>query len=80
MTLDQYTEFFGLCSIINMGLFAATTAAVMLLKNTVSKIHAKLFNVEESALPKIYFKYIAIYKLLIIVFNIVPYVALKAMS
>ena len=38
-----------------------------------------MFGVDEADLPGIYFRYIAQYKILIFVFNLMPYLALRIM-
>jgi hypothetical protein len=78
--LQTLTTFLGWCSVINMGLLLFSTAALMLMKNFVARMHSKLLGVDRSELPAMYFQYLGNYKVIIIVFNIVPYVALKLMA
>ena len=78
--LQTLTTFLGWCSVINMGLLLFSTALLMLMKNFVAGLHSKLLGVDRSELPAMYFQYLGNYKVFIIVFNIVPYVALKMMA
>ena len=77
MTTIEIIEFLGWCSIINISLLMFYAIILILFKNTIIKIHGKLFNLDKVYLEKSYFKYLAQYKILIIIFNIVPYFALK---
>ncbi len=72
--------FLGWCSIINIGLLLFSAIFVILLRDQVSTLHAKIFNLNKEDVFRAYFQYLAQYKILIIVLNIVPYFALKIMN
>lgn len=74
--IEVIREFLGWCSIINIGLYIFSVSIIIFAIDILSQIHAKLFNLDKNLLPSLYFKWMAQYKLLIIVFNIVPYFAL----
>ncbi|MGK0297404.1 MAG: hypothetical protein ACI9XC_001007 [Gammaproteobacteria bacterium] len=76
MNVDQLTELFKWMAIINIGLLLLSTVLIMLLKNYICKIHAKLFGIDEDKIPIVVYGYLGIYKIMIIVLNIVPYIAL----
>ena len=78
--IEQITAFFGWCSVINIGVLVFTTLFLILAKGLVSGVHAKLFGLEEKNLSGIYFTYLANYKIAILMFNIVPYIALKLIN
>ena len=80
MTMIELRELLGWCTLINIGLLMFSTLAVLGLKNSIIKLHAKLFGVDEQAMPLLYMQYVAAFKLLVIVFNLVPYIALRIMS
>lgn len=80
MDINTLTTFLGWCAILNIGVLLFSTAAVLLMRETISNIHSKMFGVSESNLPSAYFRYLANFKIAIIVLNIVPYFALKLMS
>ena len=75
--LDILTVFFGWCAIINIGVLLFTTVSLILMKGFVAGIHSRLFGIDQQNLPEAYFSYLANYKLAILLFNIVPYFALK---
>ena len=72
--------FLGWCSIINIGLLLFSAIFVILLRDQVSTLHAKIFNLNKEDVFRAYFQYLAQYKILIIVLNIVPYFALKIIN
>ncbi len=80
MSIDQLTQFFGWCSAINIGVLIVSSIALVLLMGPVSKIHSRLMGVQESELPPLYFQYLAHYKIAVLVFNLVPYIALKLIT
>ncbi|MGJ8641965.1 MAG: DUF6868 family protein [Luteolibacter sp.] len=80
MNLETLREFLGWCSIINIGLLMFSTVAVIALRDTVTSIHSKLFCLDEATLHQAYFRYLANFKIAVIVFNIVPYLALRIMG
>lgn len=79
MTIDQLTQFFGWCSVINIGILIFTSIILILFKGPISSIHHRMAGVPESDLPRLYFQYLGSYKIAILVFSLVPYIALKAM-
>jgi len=80
ITLSSLTTFLGWCSVVNIGLLLLSVVCVTLIKGPVMNIHSKIFGIDKDELPFMYFEYLGQYKILIIVFNIVPYIALKIMS
>jgi len=79
-TIEAMREFLGWCSVIHIGLLIFSAIFVASLGGSISRIHAKMFNLDESNLSSIYFQYLAQYKIAIIVFSIVPYFALTIMN
>jgi len=77
---DAMSEFFGWCSVINTALLIFTSIFILLLRGPISRIHGKMFNLDETKVSFAYFQYLAHYKIAIIVLNIVPYIALRIMS
>lgn len=75
MDLQVLEKFLLWCLLVNFGLYTLTVVAVMIMRDFVCRINAKLFGIEEKTVKKAVFKYIAAYKLLIIIFNFVPWLA-----
>ena len=80
MTLTEFTTFLGWCAVINYGLMIVSALAIMIWREPIARLHSKLFALDEADMPKLYFDYLGKFKILVIVFNIVPWVALKVMG
>ena len=80
MTLETLTTFLGWCTIINFGLLAVAALVIVLMRGSILDIHASMFKIKENELSNAYFQYLANYKILVIVFNLVPYLALRIIS
>lgn len=77
LDIETVTEFLGWCAIINIGILTISSLFVIILNTFAVKMHSKLFQVDKPFLDQEYFKYLAHFKILLIIFNIVPYFALK---
>lgn len=76
-SFELLTSFLGWCSLINICLLALSTFLIRVFMEPISSIHSKMFAVEKSQLPMTYFWYLAYYKIVILVFNLVPYTVLR---
>ncbi len=79
-TIETMREFLGWCSVINIGLLTFSAIAVIALRGPVTRIHAKMFDLDESDLSRAYFQYLAQYKIAVLMLNIIPYIALYIMT
>ena len=79
-TIEAMREFFGWCSVINIGVLSLSSVLVIAIRGTALRIHGKMFNLDEQSLSKAYLQYLAQYKIATIVFSIVPYFALRLMG
>ena len=77
MTIEMLRAMLGWCSIINVGFLMFSSILLIAIRGTVSRIHGKMFNLDENYLSQAYFQWLAQYKIAIIVFNVVPYFALR---
>jgi len=80
MTTEALTELLGLASTINIVVLMFSTLILIVMRESITKIHSKLFGLDEKDLGRAYFHYLAQYKIAIIVLNIAPYIALKFMA
>ena len=76
-TVSQLTELLGWASILNIGMLIFASIALVTMKSTITSMHSKTFAIPEQELALIYFKYLANYKMLSLIFNVAPYIALK---
>jgi hypothetical protein len=80
MTTEALTELLGWACVINIAILMFSTLMLIVMRGFVTKIHSKLFGLDEKDLGRAYFQYLAQYKIAIIVLNIAPYIALKIMA
>lgn len=77
MTIDQLTAFFGWAAIINILLLLVSAAALLVLRGPITRIHTRLFGLDEKDLGRAYFQYLAQFKIATLIFTIAPYLALR---
>jgi hypothetical protein len=75
--IEMITEFLGWCSVVNIAMLFLSSILLIVMRRWIIKIHAKLSGVSEADLPSIYLQFLGNYKLLILMFNLVPYIALR---
>ncbi len=76
-TTDFLLSFFGWMTVVNFVIYGLTAAAILLLRDWMTGLHMRMFNVEGRAIEPILYAWLGGYKLLIIVFSLVPYIALR---
>lgn len=79
-SIETIREFLGWCSVINIGMLTISTIMLTIMRSWVVNIHAVMTGVSEAELPRIYIEFLGNYKILIIVFNVVPYLSLLLMA
>jgi len=75
--IEMITEFLGWCAVVNVAILFLSSVMLIVMRGWIIKIHAKLTGVSEADLPSIYLQFLGNYKLLILMFNLVPYFALR---
>ena len=80
ITLSELTEFFGWASIINISFLFLAALSLVLMRDFIVSIHSKLLNISKEELPTLYFNYLANYKVVSLVFFLIPYISLKIMG
>ena len=79
-SIETIREFLGWCTVINIGLLMLSSIVIIAARGAAARIHQKMFDLDVKYLSQAYFQFLAQYKIAIIVFNIVPYFALKVMG
>lgn len=79
-SLETVTAFLGWCSVINIGVLVVAALVIVAMRESMSKMHGSMFGLEQAELSSAYFQYLANYKIAIIIFNLVPYLALRIIS
>jgi hypothetical protein len=77
MTLESLREFLLWCMVINVGLLIFSFLLILLARDWIYRFQGKMFRLPEEKVASTWYKSLAFYKILIIVFNVVPYIALR---
>jgi hypothetical protein len=76
MNINIIRALFMWCTIINGGLLTGTFLFYLLARNFATTVHSKLFNVPKEMANTMYYSFIELYKMLWILFNLVPWIVL----
>lgn len=79
-TIEQLTEFLGWTSVLVLGYLILATVIIVLFKSMIISVHSKLFNIEKSVVELKYFEFLSNFKVVAMIFVILPYLALKIMG
>jgi hypothetical protein len=77
ITISQLTEILGWASVINIAYLLLATLLLIFMKEKISAIHGKLFDIDKQELNSKYFDFLSSYKIATLVFIVAPYLALK---
>lgn len=80
MDLATLTTFFGWCTVINVGLLLFWTLFVVTAPDLVYRTQSKWFPISREAFNVAMYSFLGLFKVFVIVLNIVPYVALKIIA
>jgi hypothetical protein len=70
-------EILGWSTLLNIGVLLFSSLTLAIAGPPIKRIHAKMFGLSEEDLSRAYFQYLAQYKIAILIFNLVPYLALR---
>ena len=76
MDIDSVRGFFMWCTIINAGVLIFTFLMCISMADFIYKMHSKLYPISREAFNVAIYSFMGIYKLFVIVFNLVPFIAL----
>ncbi|MDD9952666.1 MAG: hypothetical protein OXT67_13990 [Zetaproteobacteria bacterium] len=79
LSIYDLSLFFGWCSAINIVILTFSTLMLTTCSSVIRRIHERLLGLGEEDLKRLYVNYLAGYKALILVFNIIPWLALQCM-
>ena len=77
MTIDQLAAAFGWMTVINIVIYAWAAVFIIFARDWVSQLQARIMGVPAEDWPGYYVDYLSRYKLLILMFNFAPYIALR---
>ena len=76
MDIDSIRAFFMWCTILNFALLLFSSLMCVCAADWVYRIHGKLFSISRETFNVAIYSFLALYKVLVIVFNLIPYIAL----
>ncbi len=76
MDIETVTTFFMWCTIINGAMLVLSAAMIMLAQDFVYSMHSKWFSIPRETFNVAIYSFLGFFKIVFIVFNVVPYVAL----
>ncbi|WP_204112856.1 DUF6868 family protein [Shimia biformata] len=79
MTPDFLLPFFGWMAVVNIAILTAATIGIAVMRDFATGFHAGLFGMDDAQVKAAYFRWLANYKLLTLIFNVAPYFALRLM-
>jgi len=75
MTIEVVRDILLWCSVINMGLLIFSFLMLSMARRWVYKLHSKWFPMTEPQFNMIIYSIMGAYKILVFVFNVVPFIA-----
>ncbi len=76
MDIDTLVQFFMWCTILGAGIMTISALLCMALRDVIAKMHGKLFGISENAVKVAIYGYLGVLKIGVLIFCIIPYVAL----
>lgn len=77
MDTQTLTKFFMWCTILNLGLLVISFLMLAFAGDFVYRMHSKWFSMPKERFNVVIYSFIGFFKVIIIVFNVVPWVALS---
>ena len=77
MTIGVLEKFFVWMTVINFGILLFCPLLLPLCRGSIYKLHGAWFKIPEEKIDIALYKMLGTYKIIVIVFNLVPYIALK---
>lgn len=80
MTVELVTAVLGWCTLINFVLLVWWLLFVVFARDWTYRIHSRWFKMSEESFASIHYTLMGTFKMLVIVFNLVPYLALRIVA
>jgi hypothetical protein len=77
MDLETLAKILGWCTVLHFAILAFKSLLISAARGFITKVHGKMFNLGERDLSRLYFQYLAIYKIVAIATSLVPYIAVR---
>jgi hypothetical protein len=76
MDIQTLTAFFMWCTILNVALLVLSSLFCFCAGDWAYRIHSKWFSISKETFNVVIYSFLALYKVLVITFNLIPYIAL----
>jgi hypothetical protein len=76
----ELTTFLGWTAALNIVFLLFISIVLVSMRGLIIPVHRKMLGVSEEAMMRIYVQFLSQYKVAVLVFNVVPYLALKFMG
>lgn len=80
MELVEIRAALGWCTIINMGFLLFWALCFLFCRSFIHRVHGRMFEISAPTMNSIHYSGMFFFKILIIVFNLVPYLALRIIA
>ena len=77
MNIELLTSLLMWCSVINGVVLVLWSSIFMLMPDTVCRLHNRWFSITKDNYDLLMYAFLGLYKILFLVFNLVPYISLK---
>ena len=77
LTKENVRKFLGWCSVINVGLLIYWILVLTLGNEFLFQLHTSCFNIPHDRFDEIHYTMMGYYKLMVILFNVTPYLVLR---
>ena len=77
MTIEIVREFLGWCTLINFGLLLWWFLWLLCAHDFVYRLHGRWFKMSQETFDTIHYAGITFFKLTVLMFNLIPYLALR---
>lgn len=77
MSQEILTDFLFWCSLINLGVLVYWFLAIAFAKDLIYRLHSTMFGISKEDFLRIHYCCIALYKLTVFFFAVIPYLVLK---
>ena len=77
MNVELLTSLLMWCSVINGIVLFLWSSIFMLMPDTVYRLHNRWFSITKDNYDLLMYAFLGLYKILFLVFNLVPYISLK---
>ena len=76
-SMQVIREDLGWSTALNLAVLIFATGVLAVAGAPIKRLHARMFGLSEGDLSRAYFQYLAQYKIAVLAFNLVPYLALR---